>query len=223
MSETLIPAVELDPTGEVRAVVIWLHGLGADGNDFLPIVKELGLPEEAGVRFVFPHAPVRPVTVNGGWEMRAWYDLLGTDIAQRQDAAGIRESSTAIGALIEREKALVGSQRIVLAGFSQGGAIALHTGLRYAEQLGGILALSTYVPLADTVEAERAPANSDMPIMMAHGTQDSIVPLGLGERSLRLLQALGYAVEWHAYPMGHSVCMEEVGDIRQWFGAVLNG
>jgi phospholipase/carboxylesterase len=205
--------------GPAEGAVIWLHGLGADGHDFEPIVPELGLPPTRRVRFVFPHAPVQPVTINGGLAMRAWYDITNDG---RQDAAGIRASQKQVEALIEREKTRgIACHRIVLAGFSQGGAIALHTGLRYPERLAGILALSTYLPLADTLAAEAHPANRDVPIFMAHGTQDPLIPLARARASRDALQALGYEVEWHEYPMPHSVCAPEIAEVGAWLGRVL--
>ena len=201
-----------------RLSVIWLHGLGADGHDFEPIVPELGLTFAA--RFVFPHAPVRPVTINGGMAMRAWYDILGVDRSAAEDAAGIRASAAAVTELIDSEvERGMRAERIVLAGFSQGGAIALQTALREPRQLGGVLALSTYLPLASTLAAERSAANAGVPIFMAHGTADNVLPLTLGESSRRALEALGYRVEWHAYPMPHSVCLDEIVEIGAWLTA----
>jgi phospholipase/carboxylesterase len=198
--------------------VIWLHGLGADGHDFEPIVPELGL--EFPARFVFPHAPVRPVTINGGMAMRAWYDILGLDRGAAEDAAGIRASAAAVTEVIDTEFARgMPTDRIVLAGFSQGGAIALQTALREPRPLGGVLALSTYLPLASTLAAERSAANAGVPIFMAHGTADNLLPFALGESSRRALDAMGYRVEWHAYPMAHSVCREEIAAIGAWLEA----
>jgi phospholipase/carboxylesterase len=202
--------------------VIWLHGLGADGNDFAPIVPELVSPDWPSLRFVFPHAPVRPVTVNGGMPMRAWYDILGFDLISRQDEAGIRASIAAVEALIAREHERgVPSERIVLAGFSQGGAIALAAGLRHAQRLAGIVALSTYLPLADSLADERSAANAATPIFWGHGTMDPVVILQRGLDSRTALEALGYAIDWHTYPMPHSVCAEEIADLRAWFGLRL--
>jgi phospholipase/carboxylesterase len=198
--------------------VIWLHGLGADGHDFEPIVPELSLGFAA--RFVFPHAPVRPVTINGGMAMRAWYDILGLDRRAPEDAVGIRTSAAAVTELIDSEIARgMPAERIVLAGFSQGGAIALQTALREPRKLGGVMALSTYLPLASTLAAERSAASAGLPIFMAHGTADDILPLALGESSRRALEALGFSVEWHAYAMAHSVCGEEIGAIGAWLTA----
>lgn len=218
MSE--LEAIEIGPREGVVASVIWLHGLGADGHDFEPIVPELGLPET--VRFVFPHAPVRPVTVNGGMSMRAWYDIYGVGAGFDEDEAGTRDSEARVIRLIERESELgVASERIVVAGFSQGGAIALHTALRYPHRLAGVMALSTYVPLRRLLEAERHQANQQTPIFMAHGRHDAVVPFDYGRLSKDLLESLGYAVEWHDYPMEHSVSLEEVQDISAWLRRVL--
>lgn len=216
MDEQLLPAVIIDPPLSATASVIWLHGLGADGHDFEPIVSELGLGG-APVRFIFPHAPERPVTINMGYVMRAWYDITAPDLSQGQDEAGTRESEQQLRAWIEHEKARgILPERIILAGFSQGGAIVLHTGLRYPERLGGIMALSTYLPLADTVADEMHAANAGLPIFMAHGVQDPIIPLPLAEQSRETLRELGHTVAWHQYPMQHSVCMEEIGAIAGW-------
>jgi len=216
----LLETIDIETGREPRAAVIWLHGLGADGHDFEPIVPELGMPAAApGVRFVFPHAPLQPVTINGGAVMRAWYDVTGDG---RQDAAGIRSSQARVEALIARERARgVAARSIVLAGFSQGGAIALQTALRHPERLAGILALSTYLPLPDTVANEAQPANRDVPIFMSHGTMDPVIPLSWATRSRDHLVALGYAVEWREYQMPHSVCAEEIADIGAWLQIVL--
>lgn len=222
MSEALLDAVEINPAGVPRACIIWLHGLGADGHDFEPLIPQLGLEEALGVRVVLPHAPRRPVTINGGMVMPAWYDILAPDFKRGQDSAGIRESEQQLRALIRREvDAGIPTGQILLAGFSQGGAIALHTGLRYSQPLAGILALSTYLPLADSLAATASPANSDVPIMMAHGTQDPVVPLLLAAQSRDLLQQQGYNVTWHTYPMQHAVCPDEVRDIRNWLAQQL--
>jgi phospholipase/carboxylesterase len=203
--------IELNTGAQPRGTVIWMHGLGADGWDFVPIVRELPLSDDLELRFVFPHAPVRPVTINNGFKMRAWYDISQNDIARLPDEAGIRESQAAVVRLIDREKERgIDPARIVLAGFSQGGAIALQTGLRHPEKLAGIVALSTYLPLEDSLDREAAAANKATPIFMAHGTQDPIVPLALAERSHEALRQRGYNVEWHSYPMPHAVCAEEV-------------
>ena len=207
-------AVELETGPGPAASVIWLHGLGADGHDFEPIVPELRLPKP--VRFVFPHAPVRPVTINQGMRMRAWYDILQFG-GGAEDEAGIRASQKLVEGLIQAEK----GKKIVLAGFSQGGAIVLQTALRHPERLAGVLALSTYLPIAATVAAERNPANQELPIFMAHGQFDDIIPIDRAERSRDFLAKLGYNVEWHAYPMPHSVCAPEIDDISRFLARIL--
>jgi len=218
----LLPCVELETGARPGASVIWLHGLGADGNDFVPIVEEMKLPADLPIRFVFPHAPVRPVTINNGFPMRAWYDIYAADLASRADALGVGLSQGHVEALIAREKTRgVAAKRIVLAGFSQGGAIALHTGLRHAERLAGILALSTYLPMADRLAAEATPMNRDLPIFMAHGTMDPVIKLAWSEASRRALEAAGYAVEWHTYPMQHAVVWEEIVAVRAFLTQVL--
>jgi phospholipase/carboxylesterase len=217
-TEPLLETVEIATGPAPKLAVIWLHGLGADGHDFEPIVPELPLPFP--VRFVFPHAPVRAVTVNGGMRMRAWYDILGWGRDVPQDTAGIRASAAAVTRLIEREIARgVPAERIVLAGFSQGGAVALYTALREPRRLAGVLALSTYLPLADTLADEMTPANAGLPILMAHGTADPILPIALAESSRHSLQAAGYAVEWHVYSMAHAVCAAEIAAIGAWLAA----
>ena len=215
----MLDSIEIT-TGEAPELsVLWLHGLGADGHDFEPIVPELGL--RFPVRFVFPHAPVRAVTINGGMAMRAWYDILGFSAQAKEDAAGIRASAAAVVELIDREiERGMPSDRIVLAGFSQGGAIALHTALREPRPLAGVLALSTYLPLGASLASERSAANASVPIFMAHGTGDTVLPLSLAETSRTALEALGYAVEWHAYPMAHSVSIEEISAIGAWLAAL---
>jgi phospholipase/carboxylesterase len=217
---TNLAQVEVSTATEPKGTVIWMHGLGADGWDFVPLVRELPLPEDLGLRFVFPHAPMRPVTINNGFVMRAWYDISMQDLARRPDEAGIRASQKEVEALIERERARgMPPEKIVLAGFSQGGAIALQTGLRFKEALAGIVALSTYLPLEESLDAEASAANKRTPILMVHGTQDPIVPMALADASRRKLEARGYAVEWQDYPMPHSVCAEEVEAIAQWLTA----
>jgi phospholipase/carboxylesterase len=207
-----------------RATIVILHGLGADGNDFVPIAKELDLDAVGPVRFVFPHAPVMPVTINGGYRMRAWYDILGTEMQGVQDEKGLRSSMRLVEDLIANEKARgIPSSRIVLAGFSQGCAMALLAGLRHAEPLAGIAGLSGYLPLAATTQAERSAANLKTPIFLAHGTHDEVVIHGRGADSRDLLQQLGHDVEWHEYPMGHSVSMEEIRDLNDWLVKVLAG
>ena len=216
----LLETVEIETGREPHAAVIWMHGLGADGHDFEPIVPELEMPGAPAVRFVFPHAPRQPVAINGGAVMRAWYDVTGDG---RQDAKGILASQARIEGLIARERARgIPARSIVLAGFSQGGAIALQTGLRHPDRLAGILALSTYLPLPDSVADEASQANRDVPIFMAHGTQDPVIPLSWASRSRDRLAALGYAVEWHQYPMPHSVCAEEIADVSRWLRGVLS-
>ena len=216
------PPIEIETAPQPTASVIWLHGLGADGRDFVPIVPELRLPSDLAIRFVFPHAPHRPVTINRGYVMRAWYDIAETEFGRREDEAGIRESEQAVRALIQCETERgVASERIVLAGFSQGGAVVLHTGLRLPQRLAGIMALSTYLPLADTLKAEAHPANADVPIFMAHGTDDPIIPLALGESSADLLTRRGANLEWRTYEMEHSVCLDEIQDIAGWLTRVL--
>ena len=222
MPAALLPAVEIEPDRPARSSVIWLHGLGADGHDFPPIVPELGLEAELAVRFVFPHAPTIPVSINGGMPMPAWYDILGLDFDQRHDEAGIRRSAERVRALIEREHARgIPSERIVLAGFSQGGAIALFVALREKEPLAGIVALSTYVVLPKALEVERSPANQRTPIFQAHGTLDPVVAFERGRSAREELARLGYTIEWHQYPMEHQVCLEEIAALGTWLAARL--
>ena len=222
MSSEKLPAVELETRPNPDATVILMHGLGADGNDFVPIVREFELPKDHGVRFVFPHAPTRPVTINGGMSMRAWYDIVGVDLTPRGDETGIRESQVIVEKFIAREKARgIKSSRIVLAGFSQGGVIALQTGLRHPERLGGIMALSTYLAMPQKLAAEMHQANRDIPIFMAHGTADPTIQLEWADASRRALEAQGYKVDWHTYRMQHSVSLEEVRDIGTWLSKVL--
>jgi len=205
-----------------RGAVIWMHGLGADGHDFEAIVPELDLDGVPPLRFVFPHAPLRPVTINGGAVMRAWYDILGVGGVRREDEQGVRASQQDIEALIEREKKRgLAAGQIVLAGFSQGGAMALQTGLRHPERLAGLLILSAALPLADTLAAEACPANRDVPIFMAHGTHDPMIPISRARDSYARLLALGYRVEWHEYPMPHSVSAEEIAELSSWLRRVF--
>ncbi|MBC7468100.1 MAG: dienelactone hydrolase family protein [Ramlibacter sp.] len=219
---TLLDTIDKQTGPNPRATVIVLHGLGADGNDFVPVAQELDLALAGDVRFVFPHAPVIPVTINGGYAMRAWYDILGADLVQREDEAGLRSSLAQVEALIEREQARgIPSARIVLAGFSQGCAMALLTGLRHRERLGGIVGMSGYLPLAATTAAERHDANVSTPVFLAHGQMDTVVPLVRAVASRDALKALGYEVEWHEYPMAHSVCTEEIADLSRWLVGVL--
>ena len=218
----ILPTVELETAPNPKHAIIWLHGLGADGNDFKPIVPELVDRAWPPLRFVFPHAPVRSVTVNGGMRMRAWYDILGAQIAMMQDEAGIRASIAALDELIAREAERgVPSERVILAGFSQGGAIVLAAGLRHAAKLAGIIALSTYLPLDAATDAERNAANAKLPIFMGHGSFDPVVPQALGLMSRDLLVKFGYEVEWHSYPMAHQVCPPEITELRAWIGKRL--
>ncbi len=221
----LLETIEIETGNNPTASVIWLHGLGADGNDFVPVVNELDLTGAPPVRFVFPHAPMRAVTINNGHVMRAWYDVSFGDLegkSRRPDGVGIHESQEQINALIEREaKRGITTEKIVLAGFSQGGAIALQTGLRYPQKLAGIMALSTYLPLPDALPIEAAAANKPTPLFMAHGVYDPVVPLVMGAGSMTLLTGLGYTVERKQYPMQHSVCAEEIEDIGEWLRKVL--
>ena len=221
---TLPQSIELATGSDPGGSVIWLHGLGADGWDFVPIVRELPLPEDLPLRFVFPHAPMRPVTINNGYTMRAWYDIAQADMGRAPDERGIRESQAAVEALVAREKSRgIAASRIVLAGFSQGGAIALQAGLRHAERLGGIVALSTYLPLAESLDAEAASANKTVPIFMAHGSEDPVIPIALADDSRRKLQLRGYPVEWLTYPMPHSMCAEEVEALGDFFAKIYTG
>jgi phospholipase/carboxylesterase len=215
-----LPCVETETAPDPRCAVVWLHGLGADGHDFAPLVPQLADPAWPALRFVFPHAPMRAVTVNGGMRMRAWYDIVGARIADRQDEAGIRASVGELDALIAREGARgIPPERVLVAGFSQGGAIALAGALRHGSALAGVIALSTYLPLAERLAAERYAANAQIPVFMAHGSLDPIVPEPLGVASRDALRQLGYTVDWHSYPMAHQVCMEEIVDLRAWMGA----
>jgi len=225
----LLPHLKLDSGKAPQHSIIWLHGLGADGEDFLPIADELKLP--VAVRYIFPHAPRRPVTINGGFVMRAWYDVydiapsggLDLEAGRKQDEDGIRASQAEIEKLIAQEKARgIAAENIYLAGFSQGGAIVLHTGLRHAEKLGGILALSTYLPLSATLAAEASNAGRQTPIFMVHGRSDPVIPLAFGQSSAQLLTSQGYALEWHEYPMQHAVCEQELQDIERWLGSRLS-
>jgi len=215
-----LETIEIQSAPNPTAAVIWMHGLGADGNDFVPIVNELDLTGAPGIRFVFPHAPLRPVTINNGHVMRAWYDVSFGDLEGRSrqaDEKGVRVSQAQIGELVARENARgIAAENIVLAGFSQGGAVALQTGLRWPQRLAGIMALSTYVPLAESLPQEAAAGNAKTPIFMAHGTHDPVVPYAMGSGSRELLGKMGYTVEWHDYPMQHAVCLEEVRDISAW-------
>ena len=218
-----LETIEIETAPNPGASVIVLHGLGADGNDFVPVARELDLAGAGPVRFVFPHGPMRPVTVNGGHVMRAWYDIFGgLDARQREDEIGLRESQVLVDALIAKEKARgVPASRIVLAGFSQGCAMTLMTGLRHDERLAGLVGLSGYLPLAAKAEAERHAANRDVPIFLAHGVSDPVIPIVRARQSRDVLTALGHAVEWHEYPMPHSVCAAEIDDLGRWLRRVL--
>ena len=218
----MLETIEVETAPNPNAAVIWLHGLGADGHDFEPIVPELVSRGSRAWRFVFPHAPVRPVTINGGMRMRAWYDIRGLDRNAAEDAAGFQDSDLKIRGLIDREVGRgIPTHRIVLAGFSQGGAVSLYTATRLAAKLAGVMALSCYFPRESTFAAERQPANDATPIFMAHGQGDATVPMMLGMRSRDYLKRAGYTVEWHDYPMAHAVCPQEIGDIREFLLRVL--
>lgn len=218
----ILPAVEIETAPNPRHAVLWLHGLGADGHDFEPIVPALVDPAWPPLRFVFPHAPVRLITLNGGMAMRAWYDIASLKLAQREDEAGVRESISQVETLIARQAERgVAPERLVLAGFSQGGAIALAAGLRHVQALAGIVALSTYLPIAGTLAAERHLANAAAPVFMAHGRYDPIVPEALGRASCEQLRSLGASVDWHDYPIAHHVSPDEIADLRRWLGCRL--
>jgi phospholipase/carboxylesterase len=222
MTPATLETIQVDTGPNPTASVIWLHGLGASGDDFVPIVRELDLAGLPAIRFVFPHAPTMPVTVNNGYVMRAWYDIVGADLARREDEKGLRASQAMVEQLIAQEKARgVPAERIVLAGFSQGCAMTLQTGLRHPEKLAGLMCLSGYVPLHTTIAAERHAANQSTPIFLVHGRGDQVIPIVRAEQSRDLLRTLGYDVEWHEYPMPHSVCQEEVDDIGAWLRRVL--
>ena len=219
----MLEAIELETAANPAIAIIWLHGLGADGSDFVPMVAQFKAAGCPPIRFIFPHAPMMPVTVNNGYVMRAWYDILGADLTRREDEAGVRASQAALEELIAAQLARgIASERILLAGFSQGCAMALQTGLRYPKQLAGLLCLSGYLPLSNTVATERSPANLDTPIFMAHGTMDPVVPVDRAVAARTTLEGLGYAVEWHDYPMPHAVCPQEIGDIGAWMMRVLS-
>lgn len=226
MAEQLLETIEIETRAKPDASVIWMHGLGADGNDFVPVVQELDLEGLPGIRFIFPHAPVQPVTINNGYRMRAWYDIRWGDLegtSKQADEKGVRESQAAIVRLLEREHSRgIGPENVVLAGFSQGGAMALQTGLRHPHTLAGVMALSCYLPLAESFAAEATAGNRNTPIFMAHGLQDGVVPYELAARSRAVLAQHGYTVEWHEYPMAHSVCLEEIGDIGHWLRETLS-
>ena len=219
MSAPALESIEIETAPGPQASIIWMHGLGADGSDFAPLADEIELP--VAVRYVFPHAPMMPVSINGGYVMRAWYDISDAAI-RREDEQGVRASQQSVEALLAREKSRgIAAQRIVLAGFSQGGAIALQTGLRHGERLAGIMALSTYVPLADTLAAEAHAANRAVPIFMAHGSADPMIACARARASRDLLLQQAYAVEWHEYPMQHALCPQEIAAIGAWLRRVL--
>jgi phospholipase/carboxylesterase len=218
----ILENIEIETAPNPGVAIIWMHGLGADGNDFVPMVRELDLKGLPAIRFIFPHAATMPVTINGGYVMRAWYDILGTDLVRREDEAGLRASQKQVEALIAREKARgIPANRIILAGFSQGCAMTLQTGLRHPEKLAGLMCLSGYVPLADKVSNERSPESLGTPIFMVHGRGDGVIPIDRAEQSRELLKALGYQIEWHEYMMQHSLCAEEVDHISAWLKRVL--
>jgi phospholipase/carboxylesterase len=221
-TDNILDSIELNHGATTQYSLIWLHGLGADGNDFVPIVKELRLPHTLGIRFVFPHAPIIPITINNGYEMRAWYDIISLTRTGDVDETGIQQSYRQVSALIAKEMARgIPADHIILAGFSQGAAIAATTGLHYPEKLAGIIALSGYLPLGAKTLQQANPANKQIPIFMAHGSEDPVVPYFLGEAGYKLLEQAGYPVEWRAYPMQHSVCAEEVKDISQWVQRIV--
>jgi len=218
----LLESLEIETAPNPDAAVVWMHGLGADGHDFEPIVPELRLPATTRIRFVFPHAPLRPVTINQGHVMRAWYDVRALAGVRREDEAGVRQSARQIEALLARERQRgIAPRRIVIAGFSQGAAMALHVGLRYADRLAGLLALSCYLPLANTLPTEASPANRDVPIFWAHGLHDPMIPQAMAEQGRAQLAELGYQIDWHQYPIPHSVSAEEIADVARWLERVL--
>lgn len=222
MTSAALETIQIETGPNPTASVIWLHGLGASGDDFVPIVRELDLAGLQDIRFVFPHAPTMPVTINNGYVMRAWYDIIGADLSRREDEKGLRASQSMVEQLIAQEKARgIPAERIVLAGFSQGCAMTIQTGLRHPEKLAGLLCLSGYVPLHTTIAEERHPSNQSTPVFMAHGRGDQVIPILRAEQSRDLMRSLGYEVEWHEYMMPHSVCQEEVDDISAWFRRVL--
>jgi len=221
--ESLLPCVEIEPMQPALRSLIWLHGLGADGHDFEPIVPELGLAPELRVRVILPHAPEIPVSINGGMMMPAWYDIRDVDLANRHDEAGVRRSAEQLTQLIKRENERgVASENIVLAGFSQGGAVVAHVALRHPEKLCGLIMLSTYAVLEQTIEAERSDANQALPVFQAHGSLDPMVTPDRGQAARELLEKLGHPVEWHDYPMQHQVCLEEIQDLSTWLNKRFN-
>jgi len=219
LSEQPLETIEIETAPNPAASIIWMHGLGADGKDFAPLADEIDLP--IAVRYIFPHAPMMPVSINGGYVMRAWYDINDAAL-RREDETGVRASQKSVEALLAREKSRgIAANRVVLAGFSQGGAIALHTGLRQSERLAGVMALSTYLPLADKLAAEANPANRELQVFMAHGTADPMIPFARARASRELLLRQGYALEWREYRMEHAVCPQEIADIGAWLARVL--
>ncbi len=218
----MLPAIEIETGANPTFALIWLHGLGADGNDFVPIINELEVASQTSIRFIFPHAPERPVSINSGYKMRAWYDIYHPDFNNYQDEAGILDSKNVIDALIERQLQLgIASQHIVLAGFSQGGAMALHVGLHQANRLGGIMALSSYLPFAEPLSSKATAVNASIPIFMAHGTYDTVIPLSLAIASKEKLVAAHFSVDWHEYPIAHTVSQQEIIDINHWLQRIL--
>ncbi len=214
-----LPFIEFETSSNPAFSVIWLHGLGADGNDFVPVAEALSLP---GMRFIFPHAPIRPVTLNGGYRMRAWYDIYSLDLKSGEDREGMLDTQQRISEFIAREKERgIASDHVLLAGFSQGGAAVLYAGLRCPERLAGIMALSAYLPLATSLRQEAHPANSETPLFMAHGTMDDVIPISAGRASRDALANLGHEVRWCDYAMAHSVCQDEIGDIAAWIGEIV--
>lgn len=222
MTDNVLPYVDVNPAGEHDAVVIWLHGLGDSGNGFAPIVPVLDLPEDHKIRFVFPHAPVRPVTINNGMPMRAWYDIKSLDFESRADVDGVTESANQVRQLIESEMAKgIPSERIVLAGFSQGGVIAYYLGTQFEHKLAGMLTLSTYMCEAEKTSQLAHEANKQTPVMVAHGQFDEVVPMFMGKAAFKVMEDIGYPVAWHEYPMQHNVCEQELADISAWLQKVL--
>ncbi len=219
---TDLQTIEIRPKSKQRASVIWMHGLGADGHDFEGIVPQLGLPDEHGIGFIFPHAPIQAVTINAGMEMRSWYDILEMSFERQVDQQGIYQSSAAINKLIQKERDLgIASENILLAGFSQGGVIALHAGLTYPDKLAGILALSTYLPTLEKIKSELSKENQSIPIFMAHGTMDSVVDIRIAKKAFQGLKELDYPISWHEYPMQHAVCNEEINEFSAFIQSLL--
>jgi phospholipase/carboxylesterase len=222
MAHAPLESIKIQPASPPKASIIWLHGLGADGHDFAGIAPQLNLPEQPPVRFIFPHAPVQPVTINASQCMRAWYDIYSLTDLENEDQEGINRAKASIFQLIEQEiEAGIPVENIYLAGFSQGGALALYAGLRYPKKLGGIIALSTYLPLLENIQHEVSPANSNTAIFMAHGHSDPVLPLALGNNTYNHLKSLGFSIEWNAYPMAHQVCPQEINAIGKWLCRAL--